>query len=162
MARVRIENMSPLQTWDDVNLNLKEMGELEMAIEGIEAKMNEQIQDIKLDAELKAKPLKDKIEKLSVEIKGFVEENRAEIKGKTMNLNFGSVGFRQSTKILIKNAKAVISALRAKNMNDCIIVKESVDKDVLRGYPDEVIASVGAGKKVEDAFWYEVNREKLL
>ena len=161
MARVRMETQSPLKTWDDVNLNLKEIGELELAIEGIEASMNAQIQDVKLDAEIKAKPLKDKIEKLSNEVKSFVEENRSDIKGKTMILNFGAVGFRQSTKIMFKNAKAALEAIKARKMNDCLIVKESIDKDILRGYPDEVIAAIGATKKVEDAFWYEVNREHL-
>lgn len=161
MARVRIQNEPVLKSWDDVNLNLKEIGECEIAIETVEGDLNQKIQDLKLDAEMKAQPLRQRIEKLALEIKIFVEENRSEIKGKTMPLSFGNVGFRQSTKIVFKNVKAVIASLRAKKMNDCIIVKESVDKDVLRGYPDDAIASIGATKKVEDTFWYEVDRERL-
>jgi hypothetical protein len=46
-------------------------------------------------------------------------------------------------------------------MTDCINIKETINKERLGEYPDEVIAAVGAGKKVEDVFWYEVDREKL-
>jgi phage host-nuclease inhibitor protein Gam len=90
-----------------------------------------------------------------------VETHRDELKGKTRILNFGKVGFRQSTKIVIKGMQAVLKTLKARGMTDCIIVKESVNKDRLREYPDEVIASVGATKKVTDTFWYEADREKL-
>lgn len=161
MARVRIENEPVLKSWDEVDLHFKEIGECEMAIERIEAEMNEKIQDVKLEAEMAAKPLKDRIEKLGREVKEFVELNRGEIRGKTKVLNFGRTGFRQSTKIIVRSVQAVINALKARRMDDCIIVKESVNKDRLREYPDEVIAAVGAGKKVEDVFWYEVDRERL-
>jgi phage host-nuclease inhibitor protein Gam len=160
MARVRIEGTA-LNSWDEVNLNLKEIAECELEIEAIEADLNTKIQDLKLEAEFKAKPIQERISKLALQIKEYVEENRHEIKGKTKLLNFGRVGFRQSTKIIIRGAKNVIKALKANGMHDCIIVKEAVNKDKLREYPDEVIASVGAGKKVDDAFWYEVDREKL-
>lgn len=150
-----------LRSWDDVNLNLKEIGECELAIEQIEADMNAKIQDLKLDAELRAKQHQDRIKRLAQEIKEFVEANRDDLKGKTRTLNFGACGFRRSTKIILKNVQAVIKALKARGMTDCIIVKETVAKDNLKDYPDDVIAAVGASKKVEDVFWYEVNREKL-
>jgi len=152
MARVRIENEPVLKSWDEVDLHFKEIGECEMAIERIEAEMNEKIQDIKLEAEIAAKPLKERIEKLGREVKEFVELNRGEIKGKTKVLNFGRTGFRQSTKIIVRSVQAVINALKARRMDDCIIVKESVNKDRLREYPDEVIAAVGAAKRSRMCF----------
>lgn len=160
MPRVRIEE-TRLKSWDDVNLNLKEIAECELAVEAIEADMNNKIQDLKLEKEMEAKPYQERIDKLAMEIKEFVETHRDELKGKTRILNFGKVGFRQSTKIVIKGMQAVLKTLKARGMMDCIIVKESVNKDRLREYPDEVIASVGATKKVTDTFWYEADREKL-
>lgn len=162
MARVRMETEPILQSWDDVNMNLKEIAECEMALEAIEAQMNAAIQDLKLDAELQAKPLQEKAARLAREIKEFTEENRSDIKGKTMKLNFGQCGFRQSTKITIASVQATLKSLKARGMKDCIMVKESVNKDTLREYPDEVIASVGCRKKIEDAFWFETDREKLI
>ena len=150
-----------LKSWDDANLNLKEIGECELTVEQIEADMNAKIQDLKLDAEMRARPYQDKIRKLAQEIKEFAEANRDDLKGKTKQLNFGPVGFRRSTKIVLKNIAAVIKALKARGMADCIIVKESVSKDKLKDYPDDVIAAIGGRKQVEDVFWYEVDREKL-
>ncbi|MCR4442943.1 MAG: host-nuclease inhibitor Gam family protein [Peptococcaceae bacterium] len=162
MARVRIENEPVLKSWDDVNITLKEIGELELAKEKIEADMNQKISDLKLEAEFAAKPIIERMGKLANDIKEFVELHRADIKGKTMVLNFGKTGFRKSTKIIIKSVKTVIANLKARKMTDCINTKESVNKERLGEYPDEIIAAVGAGKKVEDVFWYEVDREKLL
>ena len=56
---------------------------------------------------------------------------------------------------------ACIAALKAKGLTDCIKSKEEVNKDILRTKADDVIASVGARKKVEDVFWLEPDYEKL-
>ncbi len=160
MPRVRMEGTA-LKSWDEVNLNLKEIAECELKLEAIEADMNTKIQDLKLAAEMEAKQYHDRIAKLAQEIKEYTETHRDEIKGKTKSLNFGFVGFRQSTKIIIRNVQAVITALKARGMTDCIQVKETVLKDKLKDYPDDIIVAVGAGKKVEDTFWYETDREKL-
>lgn len=159
--RVRMEGTA-LKSWDEVNLTLKELAECEWALESIEGDMNAKIADLKLDAENEATPIQERIEKLAVQIKEFVEENRADIPGKTKKMNFGQVGFRQSTKITIKSIQATLKLLKAKGMVKCINTKESINKEALREYPDEVIASVGAKKKVEDTFWYETDRESLL
>lgn len=161
MARVRIPDQAVLKNWDDVNLTMKEIGECEADIEQIEAGMNAKIQDAKLEAELKAKPIQDRIKLLESQIKVYVESNKHEIKGKTKNLNFGKTGFRLSTKIVISKAADVIKNLRFHGMTDCIIVKESVNKETLKNYPDADIIKVGARKEMEDVFWYEIDREKL-
>ena len=160
MARIRLEG-SKLKSWDDVNLHMKEIGELQLAIERIEAEMNEKIADVKLGAALRSRPHQERIKQLELEIKDFVEENRADIKGKTRVLDFGQVGFRKSTKIIVKSIKAVLDVLKVKGMRDCITVTETINKERLKEYPDDVIAAVGAAKKTEDVFWYEVDREKL-
>jgi phage host-nuclease inhibitor protein Gam len=162
MARVRIPSEPVLKSWDDVNLTLKEIAELEIAIEKIENDLNEKVSDLKLEAEMAVKPLKERMEKLAADMKDFVELNRSDIKGKTMVLNFGKTGFRKSTKIILKNVKAILAALKARKMDDCISIKESVNKEKLGEYPDEIIAAVGASKKIEDTFWYETDREKLF
>ena len=159
--RVRMEGTA-LKSWDEVNLALKELAECELAIESIEGKLNTNIADLKLQAESVAAPIQERIEKLAVQVKEFTEENRADIPGKTKKMNFGQVGFRQSTKINVKSIQATLKLLKAKGMVNCINVKEAINKDILREYPDEVIASVGAKKKVEDTFWYETDRESLL
>ncbi len=160
MARVRMESVK-LKNWEDVGINLKMIGECQIAIERIEADMNMKISDLKLDAALKSRVHQDKIKQMELEIKEFSEENKVDIKGKTKILDFGKIGFRISSKITLKSIEAVLNNLRARKMNDCIRTKVEVDKEALDKYPDEVIAAVGASRKVDDVFWYEIDREKL-
>lgn len=160
MARKRFAEPA-LKNWDEVELHMKEIGEIDLELQNVEGTMNQKISDVKLEADLASRPLKDRKEKLAHEVKDFVESRRHEIDGKSRRLNFGVVGFRQSTSLVISKLTAVLESLKARNMQDCINVKESVNKDVLRTYPDEVIAAVGARKKVEDVFWLEPDYEKL-
>lgn len=160
MARVRIESLK-LRSWDDVSLHLKEIAECEMEIDEIEMNMNKKISDLKLEAAVKAKTYQDRIKRLELEVKEFTEENKADIKGKTKALDFGKVGFRQSSKVVIKNIKAVLNSLKARNMTDCISIIEKINKEKLKEYSEEIIAAIGATKKTQDVFWYETDKEKL-
>ena len=76
-------------------------------------------------------------------------------------LSFGKTGYRLSTKVIIKKVANTISALKKLGMTDCITTKESVNKDMLRTYPEEKLFEVGASLKKEDTFWYETDRDKL-
>lgn len=165
MARTRIKNQPVLRSWADVDAALREIAEKELLIEEIEGEMNKQINGIKISAGLEAKPHQDRIDKLGKDIKEFVTEHKDEIDGKTMQLNFGSTGFRLSTSVIIPKAKekveAIIKSLKIRKMNDCINVVETVNKEVLKKYSEEEIIKVGAKLKKEDVFWYETAREKL-
>lgn len=161
MARVRIKDEVVLKDWDDVDLTLKEIAEYELEIENITTEMNQKIHDIKLEADLKAKPLQERIAALGVLVKFFVEDNKAELDGKTKQLNFGKTGFRLSTKLVLRKVDKVLENLKNFKMEDCITVKESVNKEVLRKYPEEDIIKVGGSLRKEDVFWYETEREKL-
>lgn len=162
VGRKSFKEQPVLKTWEDADLNLAEIAEIDMKLLAVEADMNLKIAEAKQAAFLQEETLKERKEKLAHEIKEFAENNRSEfIDMKTKILTFGKVGFRQSTSIVISKVNQVIEALKIKAMLDCITVKESVNKEVLRNYPDEVIAAVGARKKVEDVFWLEPDYEKL-
>ena len=150
-----------LQSWEEVDAVLKEIAENEMEIEAITTDMNKEIHDIKQIAEEKSKKHQERIKVLSLYVQEFTERNRDEIKGKTKVLNHGSVGFRQSTKVVLSKVEQIIEKLKKFKMTDCINVKETVNKDVLRKYPADDILKVGGSLKVEDVFWYETDREEL-
>lgn len=161
MARVRMEEKYILQSWEEVDAVLKEIAENEMEIEAITTDMNKEIHDIKEVAEDKSKKHQERIKVLSLYVQEFTERNRDEIKGKTKVLNHGSVGFRQSTKVVLSKVDQIIEKLKKYKMTDCINIKETVNKDVLRKYPTDDILKVGANLKIEDVFWYETDREEL-
>lgn len=165
MARKRIKEAPVLKNWEDVDAALKEIAEKEIRLDEIEGEMNKQINGVKIASALEAKPHQDRIDKLGKDIKEFVTEHKEEIEGKTKQLNFGKTGFRLSTTLSLPAAKdkleKIISKLRKRKMEDCIIVKESVNKEVLKKYDEEVIVEIGGTLKKTDTFWYETDREKI-
>lgn len=168
MARVRVDDSVPaLTSWDEVDQMLAIIGDNQRTIEGIEHAMQEAIDNEKAAAAIKAQPFIDNNARLERQIKDFAEAHRDDLDGKkTKVLNFGSVGFRKSTKITLPRAAAkleeVIRQLVARGMGDCVKQPPAkVDKDALRKYPANDIVSVGAAVQVDDVFWYEPDREKL-
>lgn len=166
MARKRIIDAPVLKSWEDVDGALREIAENEIALSDIDGDMNKQINGIKAIAAKEAKPHQDRIDKLAGDIKEFVTDHRAELGNKkTMALNFGECGFRQSTTIALPKAKEklddIIRRLKTRKMADCVIATEKVDKDALRKYGEYTVNAVGASWKQKDVFWYEAAREKL-
>ena len=160
MARTRIKTDS-LQSWEEVDEGMKAIGKLDNSLTKIEADMNDEITKVKARAGEKTKPLLEEKKRLELAIKDYAETNRMDLKGKTKVMNYGQLGFRQSTSIIVKKIKSVLEALKAKKMVDCITVKETINKENLRKYADSIISEVGCSKKVEDVFWYEPDFTKL-
>lgn len=117
---------------------------------------------------INAEPYTQRIAKLELQIKGYVDEHSDDMgKKKTMSLQFGQTGYRKSTKVILPKAEAkiaaIVKALRVRGMSDCIVSPPpKVNKDALKKYPADDILAVGANIKVDDVFWYEVDRESLL
>lgn len=161
MKRVRMEG-SELKNWEDVNEALRLIAEAQNEIAMVEAGMNVQIDTIKLTYEEKIEGYKKQIKQQELLIKEFTTDNKEQLNGRTKDLTFGKVGFRKSTRLQLPKAlDKVIAALRKKGMEDCISVKETVNKDILKQYDEQQILDVGGSLKVEDAFWYETKQVDL-
>lgn len=161
MKRTRIETPH-LKSWQEVNDALRCIAEAQNEIAIVESGMNMQIDAIKEAHEAKIKEYKEEIKRQELLIKEYTTDRRDELNGKSMDLTFGKVGFRKSTKLILPKAlDRVISSLRKNGMEACIIVKETVNKDVLKTYPEEDILQVGGSLKVEDTFWYETKAVEL-
>lgn len=158
--RVRLEEPA-LSSWAEVDQALREIREIDDTLAAYQAEHDRARDRLVAEYEAKAKPLLDRKGYLERSIKEFAEAHKQEMDGKTKFLNFGRVGFRQSTRIVLRNAKAILAALKAKGMHDCIVVKEEISKKALDKYDDAVLAEVGAVRKVEDVFWYEVARDEI-
>lgn len=161
MARKRITGTT-LESWDEVDRCLAEIGRIDRELGLIEAAQQEQIDLTKASTKAAAEPLQNKKLGLEMAIKEFAEANRAEfIKVKNRELTFGTVGFRLSISVVIKRIGDTVQALKDLNLRDCLIVKETPNKDVMRGLPLETLHAVGASLRQEDAFGYEIKREVL-
>lgn len=165
MARVRIPDAPLLQSWDEANSALLEIAQAEIALANIEGEMNVKINTIKDEAERAAAPIRERISELNKQLKSFAELNRPDFgKAKSKALTFGEIGFRVSSSIVIKAAMIpkVIDNLRKLGMEDCVKVQETVNKEVLKTYPEENIIQSGATIKRSDTFWYETDKQQLM
>lgn len=161
-ARRRLEDTA-LKSWTEVDDVLREIGRIDLEIESMEAEYNRKITDLKEELANQAQPLQERKAFLERLVKEFAETHKDGLDGKkSRELNFGRIGFRQSTKVILRNVKAIIAALKARGMTDCIVIKEEVSKDTLKKYDPATVEAVGAKIKTEDVFWYEVNRDKLV
>lgn len=161
MARKRVTEPQ-LKSWEEVDACLKIMGDAEDQLCVITAQMNAAIAEAKKEAEEKAAQFKETIKQNEGKIKEFTTIRKEELKGKSRQLTFGTVGFRQSTKLLLPQDTAeVILKLRENGMADCINVKESINKDTVKSYPEEDILKIGGYLQRLDSFWYETDKDTL-
>jgi phage host-nuclease inhibitor protein Gam len=161
MARKRIEGTA-LNSWEEVDTCLQEIGKIDRELRLLEAGQNETIDRVKEETKAAAQPHLDKKAGLELAIKEYCECNRAEFtKVKTKSLTFGSVGFRLATKITIKRVAETLQALKDLALTQCIRVKEEPDKEAMKNLSDETLAEVGAGRKTENVFGYEINQERI-
>ena len=161
MARKRVTEPQ-LKSWEDVDACLKAMGDAENEISVITAEMNAAIAQAKKEAEEKAAQFKETIKQNEGKIKEFTTIRKEDLKGKSKQLTFGTVGFRQSTKLLLPSDTAeVILKLRENGMADCINVKETINKDTVKSYPEEDILRIGGYLQRSDTFWYETDKDTL-
>ena len=166
MARKRVIEEPSLKSWEDVNDALRQIAEAQIALGDIESDMQKQIIGAQKVAEEQSKPIKDAQARLEREIKAFVTEHRDEMgKAKTMTLTFGEVGFRLSTSISLPRAKEkleeIIRRLKARQMLECIVVKEEISKEALKKYGEDTVNAVGATWKQKDVFGYDLNLARL-
>lgn len=156
--RKRMEN-AMLGSWEDVDMALKAIAAANNELAVINGSMNMQIDALKEASDNMAQPYREEIKKQELLIREFVQANRNEMKGKSRKLTFGTVGFRMSTKLALpREVKKVIALLRRNGMDDCITIKEGVNKDVLRTYAEKDILKVGGKLKKEDVFYYETDK----
>jgi phage host-nuclease inhibitor protein Gam len=150
-----------IDTLDQANLVLKEIGLLEKELEGIDSEAHKQIAEIKADAAKQGEAIRKRIADNSALLGAYAEYNKAELfkDRKSVQLSFGSFGYRKSTSISIR--KTTLNLLKKLNLINCILVKEEPSKDAMAELDDETLAQVDAVRKVKDDFFCEADKEEI-
>ncbi|QEJ99844.1 hypothetical protein FUT84_00710 [Treponema phagedenis] len=151
-----------IETIEEVNSALKTIGLLEHELDLIDAKSNKEISAIKERAAKDGEGKRKQIAELAAKIGAFAEYNRDElfIDKKTIELTFGTFGFRKSTSISIKT-KTTVGLLEKLGLTDYIRLKKEADKEKMAELDDETLAQVDAVRKVKDTFFCEANKEEV-
>ncbi|HPA71679.1 MAG TPA: host-nuclease inhibitor Gam family protein [Spirochaetota bacterium] len=160
-TRKRITGTAQIKSLEDANAALAEIGRLTLQIEAIDGKATEKIGKIKEDAAIKGKEARERIQDIETALSLYADYNKAELfqDRKSIPLTYGQIGFRMSTKVSIK--RTTLELLKKLFPGKGLRVKEEVDKEQLKDWPDEDLAQVDAAKVPQDTFFYEVNRDEV-
>lgn len=80
---------------------------------------------------------------------------------RSIDLMFGTIGFRESKVIEIFDNDATVKKLKTIKRTDAIIVEEKPNKNVLSGMDDKTLEKIGARRNREDQFYWKTKKEKL-
>ncbi|MBF0459749.1 MAG: host-nuclease inhibitor Gam family protein [Nitrospirae bacterium] len=150
------------KTWDEVDSALRRMGEIDIAVEGIQGDMTLEVNELKAQAETKAEGLKKERQLIEKAITLFCEERKDEFaKTRSRELTFGVVAYRVTTKIVIRSIKACVAAMEALKLDKYLRIEKKPDKEIMLNLDDNTLAKVGASRKTEDSLRIEPAMEKI-
>lgn len=167
MKRVKVEPPKPFASWEEADEALRQIGEARRAIEVCEHTMQAKIDMAKEEAAAESQPYLELIRAQEQRLSAFADLERDNlVRRKSRELNYGILGFRKSTKVVLPRGAAkvteIINRLRSRGMTDCIVTPAArIDKEALKKYPANDIIEIGASLDVSDTFWYEVKREEI-
>jgi phage host-nuclease inhibitor protein Gam len=160
MARIK-PNVKKIESLEDANLTLKEIGLLERELETIDGDAHKQIAEIKTAAVKAGEPVRRRIADLSALLGAYAEYNRAELfkDRKSVQVSFGIFGYRKSTSVSVK--KTTLALLKKLGLGHCVRTKEEPDKEAMAFLDDEILAQADAVRKVKDDFFCEADKEEI-
>lgn len=165
-ARRKPQNLYPVKDLAQANATLGEIAGLKRQIDAINAELNEEMDRMKAEAEAHIAPLAARLTSLENGLLAFAEYNKDELfaEKRSQELTFGILGYRRSSEIAAQPKRTlaqVLEKLEELGFTEGIRTSRSVNKDVLRTWPDERLDLVGARRVEKDTFWYEVKTEEI-
>ena len=162
MARRKVTEAPTLMDWAAVDSALRDIRECQHALTELGVDRDRRIDAVKDEYSKMALPLQNRIKKLESDVKAYVDAHRAEMAGKSRTLNFGTVGYRISSKLVLPAAKAAeaIAALKALGRKEFVKTTETLDRAALSRQPAEFLEQIGAYIRQSDEFYYDVSGEE--
>ena len=160
MPRIKPNQVTPVATREECDKALARIGAINRALSTLDGELNMVVDKAKTAVAASAAPMKEEKKKLENGIEAFARLNREELlpaRAKSVDLPHGSLSFRWTSWIVI--TKNTIALLIRRKRKDCIITKESVDKDALAKWDDEDLAKVEAHREREDVFGYVASEQ---
>lgn len=146
---------------------MAEIAALDRKLAALSVAMNKELDAAKEKAALAAAPLAARRKELESGLAVFAVLNRKELfpdGAKSLDLGFGLIGFRASTKIVQQNnisAEVTLERLRKFKFLDGIRTKEEVNKDAMATWTDERLETVGLRRQKSDGFFVEVKEDAV-
>lgn len=155
MARKKVTSVPALADWGAVDNALRDIRECQHTLAEMAVQRDRQIDSIKADYAQGALPLQNRV-------KAYVDLHRAELDGKSRALNFGTVGYRVSSKLMLASSRVAeaIATLKVLGHTELIKTTETLDREALKRQPGDILQQVGAYIRTVDEFYYDVSSKE--
>lgn len=145
---------------------LAEMSAVERKLLLIEGAMNEEIDNAKARAQQEGASLIVRYNELEKAAKAFGTLNKSRLfsEKRSLELAFGTISFRQSTRITLQHRvteEMALQALRELGLSEGIRVKEELDRTAMADWPDSKLETVGMKRRTVDTISVDVKSEAL-
>jgi phage host-nuclease inhibitor protein Gam len=159
MARTKSNELA-IKTLEEADGLLREMCEIEAAIETVDNAADEKIAAIKAEAAKAGKPLRDRYKAMVKTMEAYARYFRGELfrDRKSLERPFGSFGFRKAPDA-ISVSKETAELLKKIGLAQYIRTKIEPDKEAMLALDEETLAQVGASRKQKEDFFVETRRE---
>lgn len=136
-----------VQTREEAEVELREIGRLQRAVTVLEGKLNEDLTELKVHYEGRAKPLNDELTQRFHALQVWAEANRDELLvdgGKTATLATGELTWRfPPPSVRLTGADKVLETLKRLGLARFIRTKEEVSKEAILADPAAVAKVAG-------------------
>jgi phage host-nuclease inhibitor protein Gam len=160
--------IAPVRDLADANMALREIAEINRAVESANHALNEDIDRMKQEVQETVAPLLERKEMLDAGLANFAELSKEQLfkDRRSKELDFGSIGYRKSTSLatvkkICSTWKEVLGKLRQYDFREAIRVREEPDKEVMSEWPQERLELIGVQRIEKDEFFYEIKQEKV-
>ncbi|MGL5447472.1 MAG: host-nuclease inhibitor Gam family protein [Rhabdaerophilum sp.] len=159
MSRIKTRgaNLPVPQNKDEAAEAVKRIGVTSRQIARMEADLNDQIAEMKKQAEEAAAPLRDRKDELTEGLKLWAEANREKLtdggRVKSADLGTGKISWRfRPPSVRLSKVDAILEALKTLGLHRFIRVKEEPNKEAMLAEPEiaRTVSGVSIGTEGED------------
>ena len=147
-----------IKSFSDIDIALKRVCELSVAIENINGEVTLECNRIKESRKSEVERLESEKNYIEEQITLFCEDNKHEFAEKrSKEFTFGEIGYRISKSVSLPRVKtkleALLNAIKAYGLSkECITYTEAVNKEALCELDDGDLAKLGLKRVVKDNF----------
>lgn len=166
MARSK-PNPHIVESREQAEGTMAEIAALDRKLAALTVAMNKELDAAKEKAAQAAAPLAARRKELESGLAVFAVLNRKELfpdGAKSLDLGFGLIGFRASTKIVQQNnisAEMTLERLHKFGFVEGVRTKEEINKDAMTAWTDEKLETVGLRRQKSDGFFVEVKEDAV-
>ncbi len=156
-----------IESRDDADRALNTISILSTQISSREARANDKIEKVRAELVDDTADWRAEMAESEAALEIWATENKEELlkEPRSLELNWGTVGFRWTPWKIVAIGKlkidTILAKIRAAKLTELIRTKEEIDKEKAVNYTPDDLARCGLKKTRKDEFYYEVKKEEV-